>query len=78
MYHVNWINIQILFLYRNIDRDKLFGDCLSAINHGEDEPIFYIDDRMDNINAVLEKYPNIKYYHCKNMNNLFELKYDIC
>ena len=56
----------------NLDRNILFKKVINMIikKHNisklEEYDIYYIDDRIDNITDIKEKYPNIKCFHCDN------------
>ncbi len=65
--------------YENIDRDVLFEKCLSKIISDHKlinlNKIYYIDDRLDNLEVVKEKNENIIIYHCMNIYELYKFKY---
>ena len=61
----------------NADRCVLFQNCLSQImqeNPSDTYTLYYADDRLDNIENVKEKYPNVTTYHCTNVNTLYQFK----
>jgi hypothetical protein len=63
---------------KNIDRDILFENCLSQILNDKFvniNKIYYVDDRLDNLQVIKEKNTNVITYHCSNMYNLYKLKY---
>lgn len=65
--------------YENIDRDILFEKCLSQIINDYQldniSKIYYVDDRLDNLQIVKEKNKNVITYHCYNIYKLYEFKY---
>ena len=65
--------------YKNIDRDILFEICVSQIINDyrlvNINKIYYIDDRLDNLQIIKEKNKNVITYHCSNMYNLYKFKY---
>ena len=65
----------------NISRDLLFEKCLSQIIDENKiniiNQIYYIDDRLDNIQIIKEKHKKINTYHCDNLYNLYKFKYTI-
>ena len=66
-------------LYENIDRNILFENCVSQIIKDQQlvnvNKIYYIDDRLDNLQVVKEKNDNVTTYHCYNMYELYKFKY---
>lgn len=65
--------------YKNIDRDFLFEKCLNQLIKDNKiidlHKIYYIDDRLDNIKVIKEKYKNVITYHCCDIYKLYNLKY---
>ena len=64
--------------YNYIDRDILFEKCLHQIINdyqlGNVNKIYYIDDRLDNLEVIAEKNKNVITYHCYNMYELYQFK----
>lgn len=67
--------------YKNTDRDILFNKCVEKILYDYQlnnvNKIYYIDDSIDNLHIVKEKYNNVITYHCYDINKLYKLKYSI-
>ena len=67
--------------YKNTNRDILFELCINKIitdyNLNNITNIYYIDDRIDNLQVVKNKYPNVITYHCYNIYELYKLKYSL-
>jgi endo-1,4-beta-mannosidase len=65
--------------YKDVDRDILFEKCLNQIMDDYQlvnaNKIYYIDDRIDNLQAIKEKNNNVIIYHCYDMYKLYKLKY---
>jgi hypothetical protein len=68
-------------LYENIDRDVLFEKCVNKIINDNQldnvTKIYYVDDRLDNLQAVKDKYNSTITYHCYNIYELYKFKYVI-
>jgi hydroxymethylpyrimidine pyrophosphatase-like HAD family hydrolase len=66
--------------YDYIDRYILFEKCVSQIMNDHQlvnenvNKIYYIDDRLDNLQAISEKNENVITHHCYNMYELYKLK----
>ena len=64
----------------NIYRNKLFKKCINKIvdkykiKKLNDYQIYYIDDRMDNIENIKKYYKDICCFHCKNVQKLYLIK----
>jgi FMN phosphatase YigB (HAD superfamily) len=67
--------------YKNMDRDLFFAYCVNQIMNdyyiSHVDKIFYVDDRLDNIQVIKEKNMNVITYHCLNMYELYKFKYSI-
>lgn len=71
--------------YENTNRDFLFEKCVNQLikdhkimnitNIHNIDKIYYIDDRLDNIQVIKEKYNNVITYHCYDIYKLYKLKY---
>ena len=65
--------------YKDIDRDILFENCVSQIINDNQlvniNKIYYIDDRLDNLQDIKETNNNVITYHCYNMYELYKFKY---
>ena len=65
---------------KQIDRHKLLQNVLNKIidkyeiKNLEDYKIYYIDDRIDNIQNIKKYCKNITCFHCKNMYELYLIK----
>lgn len=61
----------------DLDRNKLFERCIFNITLNENiknYEVYYIDDRLDNLQIVKENFPNTIIYHCKNLYELHLFK----
>lgn len=65
--------------YGDLDRDILFKKCIDSIlsenSQVLDSQIYYIDDRLDNLECVKNKFPSVITYHCVNMYELYKFKH---
>jgi len=65
--------------HENIDRDILFEKCLTEIINDNKldnvVKIYYIDDRLDNLQIIKENFPNVITYHCNDIYKLYKFKY---
>jgi hypothetical protein len=65
--------------YKDVDRCVLFEKCLCQLIDDyqlvNTTKIYYIDDRLDNLQAIKEKNDNVIIYHCYDMNKLYKFKY---
>jgi len=64
--------------YKDTNRDILFDTCVNQMKKDYDlsseTQIYYMDDRLDNLQAVAEKNPNVIPFHCCNMYKLHTCK----
>jgi hypothetical protein len=64
--------------YDYIDRDILFEKCINQIIDDYQlvnvNKIYYIDDRLDNLEVIAEKNKNVITYRCYNMYELYRFK----
>ena len=71
-------NYTSYIFYKDIDRDLLFEHCLCQIimdsDQQENADIYYIDDRLDNLQLIKKKHLHISTYHCSNINELYKFK----
>ena len=67
------------FLYEDIDRDILFEKCINQIigdyQITDISKIYYVDDRLDNLEIIKEKNENVITHHCCDIYKLYKLKY---
>jgi len=65
--------------YDDIDRDLLFEKCLNQLMNDykifDTNKIYYIDDRLDNLQIIKEKKNNVMIYHCDDIYKLYKFKY---
>jgi hypothetical protein len=65
--------------YEDTERDILFEKCVSQIINDNQIPninkIYYVDDRLDNLETVKKKNINVITYHCGDMYKLYRFKY---
>jgi hydroxymethylpyrimidine pyrophosphatase-like HAD family hydrolase len=65
--------------YKDVDRDILFEICINQILNDyklvNTNKMYYIDDRLDNLQIVKEKNKNVITYHCSNVHALYKFKY---
>ena len=63
----------------NTNRDILFEKCINQIINDYQlvniNKIYYIDDRLDNLETVKKKNINVIIYHCYDMYKLYQFKY---
>jgi hypothetical protein len=64
--------------YDNVDRHILFEKCLKQIIHDYSivtiNKIYYVDDRLDNLEVCALHNKNIITYHCFDMYKLYKFK----
>lgn len=56
--------------YGDKNRNELFEEVLCAYKDCDD--VYYVDDRIDNIEVIKKHFPNVKTYHCTNVYKLYE------
>jgi hydroxymethylpyrimidine pyrophosphatase-like HAD family hydrolase len=70
-----------LVIYGDMARDKLFGQMINLIKskYNIDDisqyKIYYIDDRLDNIEVVKKSYDFVIDYHVEDIYQLYKFKY---
>lgn len=67
--------------YGNLDRNILFEKCLNSIYSANMDslyyPMYYADDRADNIHVVKTYFDKVITYHCVDMYQLYKFKHII-
>ncbi len=71
-----------VIIYENSDRNILFNKCLQFILNKnslllDEVSIYYVDDRKDNIDCIVDNFSFVKPYHCINNYSLYKFKYQI-
>lgn len=65
--------------YADIDRDILFEKCLQQIINDYSivtiNKLYYVDDRLDNLELCVSYNKNITTYHCYDMYELYKFKH---
>mgnify|MGYP006781846921 CR=1 FL=1 len=65
--------------YEDVDRCILFEKCLNQLINDyqlvNTNKIYYVDDRLDHLQAIKEKNNNVIIFHCYDMNKLYKFKH---
>lgn len=65
--------------YGNLDRHILFNQCIDSILLDNpqvlESQIYYIDDRLDNLECVKKYFPDVITFHSINMYELYKFKH---
>jgi hypothetical protein len=66
-------------LYEDVDRDILFEKCVSQVITENQlvnaNKIYYVDDRLDNLQVIKEKNEDVIPYHCYDIYKLYKFKH---